>query len=69
MHTYYEPILIKALYKNVIRRPNLPGLDERTIPEVLNYGASVCVVGGTITRPKNGTSEEAVRKIKKIIYK
>ncbi|MGA3020342.1 MAG: orotidine 5'-phosphate decarboxylase / HUMPS family protein [Candidatus Micrarchaeales archaeon] len=44
------------------------GLDEHTIPEILDYGASICIVGGTITRPKKGTPEEAIRKIKKIIY-
>lgn len=45
------------------------GLDENTIPKVISYGASVCVVGGTITRPKHGTSEEAIRRIKEVIYR
>lgn len=45
------------------------GLDENTIPEVLGYGAKICVVGGAITRPKYGTSKEAIRKVKEIIYR
>lgn len=44
------------------------GLDENTIPKVLAYGASVCVIGGTITRPKQRTAEEAIRKIKEAVY-
>ncbi len=44
------------------------GLDENTIPKVIGYGASVCVVGGAITRPKQRTSREAVRKIRGAIY-
>jgi 3-keto-L-gulonate-6-phosphate decarboxylase len=60
--------------KKIYDRSHIPvavagGLDERTIPEVIGYGASVCIVGGAITRPKSGTPEEVVRSIKKIIYK
>jgi 3-keto-L-gulonate-6-phosphate decarboxylase len=77
---YHIPIDIQtkrmdfSKVREIYERSHIPiavagGLDERTIPEVLNYGASVCIVGGTITRPKNGTPEEAIRKIKKIIYK
>lgn len=59
--------------RKIYERSHIPiavagGLDERTIPEVLAYWASVCIVGGAITRPKNGTPEEAIRRIKKIIY-
>lgn len=59
--------------RKIYERAHIPvaaagGLDERAIPEVLNYGASVCIVGGAITRPKNGTPEEAIRRIKKVVY-
>jgi 3-keto-L-gulonate-6-phosphate decarboxylase len=43
------------------------GLNETTIPEVLKYGTSICVVGRRIIRPENETPTEAVRKIKEVI--
>jgi 3-keto-L-gulonate-6-phosphate decarboxylase len=76
---YHIPIDIQTKTRDFSRireirnRSHIPiaaagGLDERTIPEVLSYGASVCIVGGAITNPKNGTSEEAIKRIKRTIY-
>jgi 3-keto-L-gulonate-6-phosphate decarboxylase len=45
------------------------GLDENSIPEILDYGAKICVVGGAITRPDNRSTREAIRKTRDAIYK
>jgi 3-hexulose-6-phosphate synthase/6-phospho-3-hexuloisomerase len=59
--------------RQIYERSHIPiaaagGLNEHFIPEVLNYGASVCIVGRAIIRPRSGTSEDAVRRIKEAIY-
>jgi len=43
------------------------GLDENSIPEVLGYGAKICVVGGAITRPDNRSTREAIKKIREVV--
>ena len=45
------------------------GLDENSIPEILDYGAKICVVGGAITRPDNRSTRKAIRKIRDTIYR
>ena len=44
------------------------GLNEHFIPDVLDAGASVCIVGRAIIDPRSGTPEEAVRRIKEAVY-
>lgn len=59
--------------ETICKESNIPvavagGLDEKTIPEVIKYGAKICVVGGAITRPKNKTPEKALKEIRKAVY-
>ena len=60
--------------RDIYRKSPIPiaaagGLNEITIPEVLGYGAKVCVVGGTITKqPDEGSMRNKIGKIKEIIY-
>lgn len=61
--------LIKEIYdESGIIIAAAGGLDEHIIPRVVSYGAKICVVGGAITHPKNRTSRQALREIKKKIY-
>jgi 3-hexulose-6-phosphate synthase/6-phospho-3-hexuloisomerase len=76
---YHIPIDTQRKARNFSRireictRSSIPiavagGLDEKSIPKVIDYGAKICIVGGTITRPINRSKREAIRKIKEVIY-
>ncbi len=59
-----------ATLRELVRKTNLPvavagGLNSETVPEVVNAGAQIVIVGGAITKAKNVT--EATKTIKKAL--